>query len=319
MKSARIIKNKKLWLLISCLATILMVIIYSFSNHISDDPYDVLRIECAEGARENIAKLTSAVLVWNYERKVYGQWINKNEVKGKYQLWWNKNKIAISQDILTTVKGPNSQVTSTQEKTVSIYNDKNFLVAEMPTKSTGNNKITIQKDPEYKTNENYLQTIGWRGIGLLSIDFDESLRKHRSPGTERWTVVDVNDGSKLIKWEFHNSKTGQIGIKYYDPQQGFGIVCHESFASEGHLQYRENLQYVQVSGGAWFPVEYNVTDFNIQTGDMLAKSMTKIDMDKSVFNNPSAIPEDVFKFKIGPNDEVIDLTSLKTRLKRFFK
>ena len=42
-----------------------------------------------------------------------------------------------------------------------------------------------------------------------------------------------------------------------------------------------------------------------------------IDSDKSVFNDRSATPEDVFELKIGPNTEVTDLTSLKTSLKRF--
>jgi hypothetical protein len=317
IKRFRFTTNLKMTFFIATFAAVLIIIVFSFNTHkSSNDPNDILRIEVARGVRENIAKLTSAVLVWDYERKSYGPLINQPGIKGNYKLWWNKGKTAISCEITLTSKSPNGQVASSQKKTFMTYDGKKFLEARLPTGTSGNAEIVIQKNPEY-TNENYLQTIGWQGIGLLTVNTDEKLRKHMSPGIEEWTVIDGNDSGKLIKHEFHNSKTGQIGITYYDPKQGFGILRHESYASKGHFQYRDTFRYSQVSGGAWFPIEYNSTNFNIQNGEIIAQSKTKINLEKSVFNNPSAIPKDIFEYKIGPNDEVFDATSLKMRIKRF--
>lgn len=47
------------------------------------------------------------------------------------------------------------------------------------------------------------------------------------------------------------------------------------------------------------------------------RSRIEVDIQKSVFNDLSVIPDDAFELEIDPNDEVTDLTSLKTRLKRF--
>jgi hypothetical protein len=314
----KLTRKTKFVLLIAALAAVLLIFNFNLDTHKdTKDPNDILRISAAKGVRENIAKLTSAVLVWNYERKCFGVWAHEPEVIGNYQLWWNKNKTAISLDNVTSVKDPNGLVTSNKKKTFMSYNGKKFLEADMPAGGSGNNKIYIQKKSAFYGNENYLRTIGWQGLGVLNLELDEKLRKHREPGTEKWSTVDSNDGIKLIKWEFHNSKTGQVGIKYYDPQQGFGVVFHDGYASEGHLQSRQNLRYIQVSGGAWFPVEYNTTNFNIQNGEIIMQSNIKINIEKSVFNSPSAIPSDVFEFKPGPNDELLDETSFIQRIKHF--
>lgn len=42
-----------------------------------------------------------------------------------------------------------------------------------------------------------------------------------------------------------------------------------------------------------------------------------INLEKSVFNNPLAIPKDVFDYKIDSNDDVFDETSIKQRIKSF--
>ena len=305
-------------LLATGLAALMLIFLFILikSEPISD-PNDIISISVSKKVRENISKLTNAVLVWSYERKGFGPWINEPEIKGNYKLYWNKNRTAISCDIITTTKDPNNQLSSNQEKSISIFDGKKFLWAQLPKTAADNTEVVIMKKQEYKRNDNYLSTIGWQGFGLLNVDSDASLRKHRSPGYELWTVVDSNDGRKLIKHEFHNTKTGQVGITYYDPRQGFVVVCDENYASAGHLQSSLNLRYVQVSGGAWFPVEYNMTNFNIQNGEIIAQSKTKVNLEKSVFNDPSAIPNDVFEFNLNPNDKVIDATSLKTRLKLF--
>ena len=235
IKNFRFNTNLKRSFFIAGIAAVLIIIAFKFNTHkVSNDPNDILRIEVARGVRENIAKLTSAVLVWNYERKYYGPWKDKPEENGNYQLWWNKTKTALSCDVTSTSKGPNGQVTSSQEKTFMAYDGKKFLEARLAAGTSGNTEIVIQKNPEYR-NANYLQTIGWNNIGLLTVNTDEILRKHMEPGNEEWTIIDANDGRKLVKQEFHNSRIGQIGITYFDPEQGFGIVFDENYAGKGHL------------------------------------------------------------------------------------
>jgi len=262
----RFYKNTGWWLLIIGLATVLIIIGYSLSVHRANpDPNDIMRYTIAQGIQNNVSKLSCAILVWSSERKGFGPWSNKPEIKGTHQLWWNNKKIALSCETNTTIHDPNGQVSSNQEITFMTYDGKKFRVAEMPTGLTGKVEIGILKKPtERFHHNNYLQTVGWQGRGGLN-----HISKPTEPGKE-----DV-------------------------------------------LQLRRTIQYKQVSGGVWFPISVVTENYNIQNGELIYRSKMEVDIQKSVFNDPSIIPDEAFELEIGPNAEVKDLTSLKTRLKRF--
>jgi hypothetical protein len=303
-------KKTVLWFLIIGLATVLIIIGFGLTSRWAiHDPNDIMRDTIAQGIQDNVSKLSCVVLVWNSERKGFGPWANKPEIKGTHQLWWIKNKTAISSDIITTVTDPNGQVSTNQKITFMTYDGKKFREAEMPTGPKGKVEIGISRKPAGRFRQNnYLQSIGWQGRGGLN-----RISKPTEPGVEHW----LTEENKTIEQTFHNTRTGQVGVWTYDVEKGYGLVSKEYYFKEDILQLRTIIQYKQVSGGAWFPVSVVNKNFNIQNGELIYCSKMDVDINKSVFNDPSAIPDDVFELEIGPNDEVTDLTSLKTRLKRF--
>lgn len=306
----RFYKNTGWWLLIIGLATVLIIIGYSLSVHRANpDPNDIMRDAIAQGIQNNVSKLSCAILVWSSERKGFGPWSNKPEIKGTHQLWWNNKKIALSCETNTTIHDPNGQVSSNQEITFMTYDGKKFRVAEMPTGLTGKVEIGILKKPtERFHHNNYLQTVGWQGRGGLN-----HISKPTEPGIERWLAEE----DKVIKQTFHNTRTGQVGVRIFDVEKAYGLVTRESYVKEDVLQLRRTIQYKQVSGGVWFPISVVTENYNIQNGELIYRSKMEVDIQKSVFNDPSIIPDEAFELEIGPNAEVKDLTSLKTRLKRF--
>jgi hypothetical protein len=186
------------------------------------------------------------------------------------------------------------------------YGGKKFRVAEIPSTPGGTMRVAILKRPDYRMDENYLEDVGWHRPGPMtwvSIRPDE-------PGTEHYSIE-----GNLVKVTFRNSRTGQVGVRTYDVEKAHGLVRYENYAEEGKLSVLMTIEYRQVSGGVWFPVSVITEGYNIQNGELVNRTKLEIDVDKSAFNDPAAIPKDVFELKISPNAEVKDLTSFKTRLK----
>ncbi|TKJ34613.1 MAG: hypothetical protein CEE38_17225 [Planctomycetes bacterium B3_Pla] len=310
MKASQNILAKKTVLLLIVVGVAALFVIIGFSYRswrAATDPNEVLRRTVAEGIQDNVSKLSCAVLVWNSERKSFGPWSNKPETAGNHQLWWNNNKIAILCKENTTIYDPNGQVLSNQKTTFMTYDGKKFQVAEIPARSVGKVEMVISKKPPHNWCENnYMQKVGWQGNGGLI-----NVSKGNEPGVEQWRTEE----GKVIKRTFHNTRTGQVGVWTYDIEKAHGLITYESYCKVNILQSRTTIQYKQVSGGAWFPISVITAGYNIQNGELLYRNKIDVDVNKSAFNNPSAIPEDVFKIEIGPNTEIIDLTSLKTRLR----
>lgn len=287
-----------------------MSVIISFNYRswcAATDPNEVLRNTIAQATEENISKLSCAHLIWTSEHMRFGQLSNEPQTTGQYQLWWNSNKTAISYTTYTESQDPNGQVSSKEESALTTYDGKVYRVAEMPTGSTGKVEMVISKKSPYQfRGNNYLQLVGWQGRSRLN-----NVSKATEPGIERW----LTENQKRIKCTFHNTRTGRVGIKIYDIEKAYGPIALEHYGKDNTLQLRTTIQHVQISGGAWFPVSVVTDGYNAQNGEVLYRHKMELDVNKSVFNDPSAIPEDVFEIEIGPNTEVIDLTSLKTRLK----
>ena len=313
-------KNVKITCL--CLAGICLVIVLAYlvlkssTDHDISDPNDILRDTVVQGIQDNIAKLSSAVLVWHSERKGFGPWSSKPEHKGEHQLWWNNKKIAISYKVDSISYDETGQTSSKQNIKLLAYKGKDFRMVDVPSSPSQEAEMVILKKPRYEPEENFLQDIGWHDPGLISsVIHTKKGTRGREPGTERWSIEVEKDGSKLIKWEFRNSRTGHIGRRYYDAEKGYGLVCEESYNSPTQLQSQITIKYEQVSGGAWFPVEVNYEHFNIQNGELIHRRRMEIDLDKSVFNEPSAIPENIFDLEIYPNTDVTDYTDVLTRFR----
>jgi hypothetical protein len=267
------------------------------------DSNDLLYHGVVEALRENITKVTSAILVSRTESIGYGPWSGRS-YKGQQQLWWSGEKLAVSNTWESIRLDENGELVKATDATVMAWNGKDFRVKDAKKDESGKVDIALLRQPSYSAGQNYLQDVGWQGGGLLGQVFAEPLATE--PGTHHWSTEDAGDAGKLIKWEFRNSRTGQVGKWYYDIGKGCGLVCYENYASPTQLAQRTTIRYEQVSKGAWFPVDVNTLDFNIQTGQVLLGSRTQIDLAKSVFDEPSAIPEGVFELEIGPNMEVSD-------------
>jgi hypothetical protein len=274
-------------------------------NDLSLQPTNVLRKAVIESLRNNISKLTSAVLVLRWESKFDGAWSDRPEEKGEQKLWWSGDEeFAAFNTREYVARDENGQMSKTIDRKIIAWNGKVFRLKDMTDSKSGEVKMAVLKEPRLSGNEHFLRDIGWQGENLISGVLVEPFR--REPGTYYWSEEDGKNGDKLIKSEFVNLRIGQIGIRYYDSGKGCGLVCYESYCTATRLQSRTTIRYEQVSGGAWFPVEVNRVCFNIQNGEVISHRNTKIDIDKSVFNNPSAIPDGIFELKIKLDAEVFN-------------
>jgi len=312
MNAPQNILAKKTILLLIVAGAVALLVITGFNYRswcAATDPNEVLRNTIAQAIDENISKLSCAHLIWSSEHKSFGQWSNKPQSSGQNQLWWYNNKTALLTETYTKSQDPNGQISSKKELTRITHDGKVYRHVEMPTGSTGKAEMVISKKRPYEFyNNNYLQRIGWQGGGLLT-----DVSKPTEPGVEHWLA----ENNQTIKWTFHNIRTGQVGVRTYDIEKAYGLITLENYAKEYTLQSRTTIQHKQISGGAWFPVSVVTDGYNIQNGELLYRHKMELVIDKSVFNDPSAIPEDVFELEIGPNTEVHDLTSLETKLKMF--
>jgi len=316
MTNIRLTKKTGRWFAVLAVAVVTVIIGLTRSPHFgASDPNDIIRNTVAQGIQENISKLSCAMLVWNSEQKCFGLWSGKPDSTGNHQLWWNNNKIAISSKTTTTISDPNGQVSTSQEMACLTYDGKTYRVVEMPTGLVGKAELLISKKPKYHYYTfNYLAAVGWQGDGGFN-HVSKGGEPGLEPGIEHWST----ENGQLIKWTFHNTRTGQEGVRIYDAEKAYGLVTDLNYCKEDVLQAKTTLQYMQLSDGSWFPFSVITEKYNIQTGEVIARHKSELDIDKSVFNDPSATPEDAFELKLGSNTNVTDLTSLTTRFKRFMK
>ena len=291
-----------------------MVVLFLVGANVSNiaaKSTDVLRNAVVEGIEGNLTMLNTAHLVWQTEFGAYNPYTREklDDLKGEHELWWDGDKIATSYTEEQWVQNGNDELVKKVYGRETVYNANQFRVRTE--KNDGSYSMALAKEPRFLPEEDYLKISGWRISGMLKPLYDETKPDHIK---DNWLIENGDDGSKLIKWEIHNNKTGQIGIRWFDPEKGFVLVSYENYASLDHLQSRTTFQYQQVSGGAWFPIEVNRESFNIQTGEILQYNNAKVDVNKSFFNDASRIPADTFEMKIGPDTEVSDYMLGEERL-----
>jgi len=163
--------------------------------------------------------------------------------------------------------------------------------------------VVIDKQPRYGVGDNYLSEIGWdrHAVSLL-----RTLQGATEPGTPRFAIENWPDGTNVVKYEFHNTKTGQVGARFYDAGKSYALVRVDNYATPTQLVSRTDYRYQQVPGGAWFPVEVTMTGFHATTGEKVQSQTMTVDLTASVFNDPSAVPDKVFTLEVGQNARVRD-------------
>ena len=279
------------------------------SRRATSDPNDILRDTVIQGMQDNISKLSCVTLVWKSERQGFGPWSNQPESAGSHQLWWKDRQTAISYKTTTTNNDPNGQVSLDQAAMFMTYDGKKYRIVELPQRPAGKVEMIVSPKPTSGWYENnYLQSVGWIGLGGLN-----HISKPTETGVETWSTESNDVDAHLIKNEFRNDSNQSV-VRYYDESQGSMLVSSEQYY-KNQIQIKQTVTYEEVSGETWFPVVVLTEQYSIQNGEPILRSKLEIDIDKSSFNDPSAIPENVFELEVGPNTDVTDLTSLKTKLK----
>jgi hypothetical protein len=271
----------------------------------------VLSYAVKEGIQANVAKLDSAVITWRSELIHYGALADRigpeesyQLEKGTHQLWWNGEKIAANKRSDYLRYGENIQPSVFTHQVRMAYDGKIFRTKSPRPKEPEKSDVALYNKPQFKHGDNYLRDIGWQNFdGPLMA----ALKEPTEPGTRNFSTEVGEDGSKLIKQEFYNSRTAQVGFWYYDVDKSCVLIRSEYYCGETpQLQQRTNIRYEQIQGGAWFPVEVMSTGFNITNGEKISCNKTVVDISKSVFNDLSAVPDEVFELEIGKNAEVSD-------------
>jgi len=295
-------------LIVVSVAAMFVIIDFGYRSwRAANDPNEVLRRTIARSLEENMSKVSCAYLTWNSEYKGFGPWSNKPQTVGQHQLWLADDKIAMFSQVSTLIPDPNGKMLSNDTTNLMTYDGKKFRAIETPSASAGKAEMVISSRPPRNWHiDNYLQRVGWQRDHAL-ID----LSRGTAPGIEQW---EIEEGGVIVR-TFRNSRTGQVGIWIYDIEKAYELITYETYVKEDVLQSRTTTEYVQVSGGAWFPTSVITERYNIQNGDLISQSKMVVDLNKSAFNEPSVIPDNVFEIAVDPNTEVIDLTHLKTRLK----
>ncbi|MHC4169360.1 MAG: hypothetical protein ACYSWQ_20625 [Planctomycetota bacterium] len=299
-------KKTVLVLIVVSVAALFVIINFSYRSwRAASDPNEVLPRTIARAVEENMSKLSCARLTWNSEYKGFGLWSDKPQTVGQHQLWLVDDKIAVLSEVSTSIPDPNGKVSSNDTTNLMTYDGKTFRATRTPSGSGGKTKMLISNQPPNNWHKhNYLQRVRWQPDRALI-----NVSRGTEPGIEQWRT---EEGSVIVR-TFRNARTGQVGVWTYDIEKAYGLITYENYAKEDVLQSRTTTQYTQVSGGAWFPTSVIREGYNIQNGDLLSRSKMVVDLNKSAFNEPSEIPDDVFEIEVDPNTEVIDLTALEDK------
>ncbi len=268
------------------------------SNSDPNDLYDIV----VKGILENSRKLTSASLVWHKTEKINEPNSTHPEMKGTYQLWWDGQKLATKSDydvIFTNPEGIQQIRRSGRHK---VYDGKEFRTVKNVTEPRS---IGISNNPNFDQEDNWFVNIRWPGNRRSIIEMLNHARANKELQQD-WSFVE-KDGLKLIKhfmWNI-NKNIDTYEVEYYDPSKGFNLVCYEAYY-EGKMRLKKTIGLNQVKGGAWFPVETDLTSSLPDSDTAIIYRTMKIDLEKSAFNNISAIPPEVFEIEITDNMKIHD-------------
>ncbi len=252
-----------------------------------------------QGILDNCRKLECGVLTWQTEQETHEQ----DRVYGfcyTCKMWWDREKVAINATNWN-FSGKNEEGSRSKESThIKAFdgNEFRFRIAGAPA-------MTLLKEPRYNDFENFLRDYGWPG-------YDNSIIKELAGYMENekisleWSIVESDGAEKIIMKKTYNDIADYYQLKYFDPAKGCMKCKHEGYRNN-ELIYRQSWKLEEVSPGIWFPVEsdqYGKIDRpNVRSLTYTTK--LSVDLEKSSFNDRSAIPDGVFKLEIAPDIDVI--------------
>jgi hypothetical protein len=297
-----------------CFISKLTFLGFIFINGISvihaaiNDPnamYDVL----IEGIRENSQKLKCTSLIWNLSEKREEPNSDYPASEGIYRLWWDGERIATKSDYDIIVGSEETGWHKVgNEKSYKVYDGEEFRVVDDVNEPLS---IGLDNKPTFSELENWFEHIRWPGHNR-SIIYTMNLSKNKKEIQYNWSIV-KKDGSELAKRVFRNinSKEDIYEVEYYDLLKGCNLVCYEKYYN-GKMYLKETTTLHLVSGGCWFPVETNFNYVYPHDSSTTIHRILKIDLEKSSFNDISAIPDDIFEIEITNNMRIIDQRSGET-------
>lgn len=94
------------------------------------------------------------------------------------------------------------------------------------------------------------------------------------------------------------SKDGSTDERY-EADKGFNLVAREWYDAAGKRYLRETRTLKEVADGLWMPVEIDSQSLDPATGEIRLRNHFVVDLEKSRFNDPTAIPGDAFERRPG--------------------
>ena len=266
----------------------------------SNTLYDIVD----QGILENCRKFECGALTWNLEqrgREIDGENTRDIGQQDVGQIWWDGEKVATR--TTTSWIGKYAKAGDEGKETIRIKvydgNEYRWKVAGVP-------HIMLDKKPRFNQFDNYLQDYGWPGHSNSIVEklADDMNNKRISM---EWSIAET-DGNKFIKVRKAYKDLGDdyYEIFYFDPAKSCMFVKIEVY-QKNELDTVATWTLEQVQQGLWFPVEFN------HHGELITPDGRKIqytthykaDLEKSTFNNRSAIPEGTFKLEITPDINII--------------
>ena len=264
--------------------------------------FDAVRHAVLEGIRQNEDRFFCGVLHWELhtseDEYIPGRKLNR---QGDFSLFWDGEKVATRylQDLVTPV-GDKGEVTVARGGERKSFDGKEFREVS----NVENPKsIAISYKVRFRAYENYFETSGWYEKNTFHSDFS-------NPQKSDWIKFEAfsitKDDLELIKVNGTNTKDGAKIVWYFDPQKSNCLVLEEWYDPQGRLYVEKTFSYQEVSGGAWFPTEIDSKSIDVDTQKLQLHHHFALDMEKSSFNDPSRISEDVFHIPITPDMEISD-------------
>ncbi|MHC4167800.1 MAG: M56 family metallopeptidase, partial [Planctomycetota bacterium] len=270
------------------IAMIALPITLAVTDQPEDQPGSDIESSLLEGFRSNRDKFKCGVLVWTRTTRRDGFFDDeKLDYAGSFQLWWDGKKVATKYVQDRVVRGPMGGDYRIEKHTGGNVYDGGLL----------------SRRPRFGLYENWFdQIIRWTGINPLDIDIAR-MKKLKNVSLD-FSRVETPEG-KQIRLSGKNLKDGASGIRYFDVSRGYNLVRREFYNGQGRLYSQETRKLQQVKGGGWFPVEVDIKSFGAE-GKVTLHQRFVLDMERCSFNDPSVIPEGIFKFSTTAEQKQLD-------------
>jgi len=264
------------------------------ATEVKNPLYDVV----VRGILENCRKFDCGALAWQAEQKQRVGTSESSPATGQRyvsRMWWDGEKVAIN--------GTSWKITAQRQKDEGEKGStyiKVFDGSEYRGLSVGTRTISLEKKPRFGQFENYLNDYGWPGYAQSIVE-----RLAGNINTKRanleWSVAEA-DGDQKIKAKLtYEGSANYYELYYFDGSKSCMWYQQEIYANN-ELTYACTWTLKEVSKGMWFPAEGNQHGkVRTPNGEITYTTSLAVDLQKSSFNDHSAIPEGTFRLEITPD------------------